>query len=163
MGVTDYALSLRQLDRFYAGKVATVPRPSVCRVLEAEFGYSVKQLLGPAADVAAGGHDGDLVGHSDRTLRTLDFVSWMADQSNLPFDGLYAAVAERADKLSAEPVAARAARDHARGAIDRAQIAEGVHSYYGEPRTGFYRATVGGSPFSLTVLTDSRWLDIPRP
>ncbi len=163
MGVNDYALSLRQLDRFYAGKVATVPRPSVCRILEAEFGYSVKQLLGPAADVAAGGHDGDLVGHSDRTLRTLEFVSWMADESNLPFDGLYAAVAERADKLSAEPVAARAACDHARGAIDRAQIAEAVHSYYGEPRTGFYRATVGGSPFSLTVLTDSRWLGLEMP
>lgn len=163
MGVTDYALSLRQLDRFYAGDVATMPRPSVCRVLEAEFGYPVKQLLGLAADVIAGEHYRESAGHSDRTLRTLDFVSWMADQSNLPFDGLYAAVAERADKLSAEPVAVRAARDHARGAIDRAQVADALHRYYGEPKTGFYTATVGGSPFPLTVLTDSRWLGLEVP
>jgi tetratricopeptide (TPR) repeat protein len=45
MGVRDFALSLRQLDRWLAGDVATLPRPTLCRVVEAEFGYPVQQLL----------------------------------------------------------------------------------------------------------------------
>jgi hypothetical protein len=45
MGVRDFALSLRQLDRWLAGDVATVPRPSLCRVVEAEFGCPVGRLL----------------------------------------------------------------------------------------------------------------------
>jgi hypothetical protein len=47
MDVRDFALSLRQVDRWFSGRVATLPRPSVCRVLEAEFGYPVAELLRP--------------------------------------------------------------------------------------------------------------------
>jgi len=47
MEIHDFAVSLRQIDRWLAGKVATAPRPSVCRVLEAEFGFPVVQLLAP--------------------------------------------------------------------------------------------------------------------
>src|SRR2546421_9983040 len=50
MGVRDFSLSLRQLDRWLAGDLASLPRPSLCRVVEAEFGYPVKRLL------AVGGH-----------------------------------------------------------------------------------------------------------
>jgi hypothetical protein len=45
MGVRDFALSLRQLDRWLAGDVVTLPRASLCRVVEAEFRYPVRQLL----------------------------------------------------------------------------------------------------------------------
>jgi hypothetical protein len=45
MGVRDFALSLRQLDRWLAGDLATLPRPSLCRVVEMEFGYPVERLL----------------------------------------------------------------------------------------------------------------------
>jgi hypothetical protein len=45
MGVRDFTLSPRQLDRWLGGEVATLPRPSVCRVVEAEFGYPVRRLL----------------------------------------------------------------------------------------------------------------------
>src|SRR5580700_1363805 len=45
MGVRDFALSLRQVDRWLAGDVATLPRPSLCRVVEAEFGFPVGRLL----------------------------------------------------------------------------------------------------------------------
>ena len=45
MGVRDFALGLRQLDRWLAGDIATLPRASLCRVLEAEFGYPVGRLL----------------------------------------------------------------------------------------------------------------------
>src|SRR5207302_709661 len=51
MGVRDFALSLRQLDRWLAGDLATLPRPSLCRVVEAEFGYPVQRLLALAGDL----------------------------------------------------------------------------------------------------------------
>ena len=53
MNVHDFALSLRQLDRWLAGEVATLPRPSMCRVIEAEFGEPVERLLGFVDDVPA--------------------------------------------------------------------------------------------------------------
>src|SRR2546421_6633807 len=52
MGVRDFALSLRQLDRWLAGDLATLPRPSLCRVVEAEFGYPVQRLLALASLLA---------------------------------------------------------------------------------------------------------------
>jgi len=48
--VRDFALSLRQLDRWLAGDLATLPRPSLCRVVEAEFGYPVERLLAVGGD-----------------------------------------------------------------------------------------------------------------
>src|SRR5207245_10860921 len=50
MGVRDFALSVRQLDRWLAGDLATLPRPSLCRVVEAEFGYPVERLLALGGD-----------------------------------------------------------------------------------------------------------------
>src|SRR5437879_12070521 len=50
MGVRDFALSVRQLDHWLAGGVATLPRPSLCRVVEAEFGYPVERLLAVGGD-----------------------------------------------------------------------------------------------------------------
>jgi len=53
MQIHDFALSLRQLDRWLSGEVATIPRPSMCRVIEAEFGQSVERLLSIEADALA--------------------------------------------------------------------------------------------------------------
>jgi hypothetical protein len=44
MGIKDFALSLRQLDRWLAREVGD-PRASRCRVAEAEFGYPIQKLL----------------------------------------------------------------------------------------------------------------------
>lgn len=41
-------VSPRQFERWYAGTVKTEPYPDACRILEYMFGYSIKQLLGPA-------------------------------------------------------------------------------------------------------------------
>src|SRR5260370_5716131 len=51
MGVRDFALSVRELDRWLAGELATLPRASLCRVVEAEFGYPVQQLLAISGDL----------------------------------------------------------------------------------------------------------------
>jgi len=50
MQIKDFALSLRQLDRWLSGEVATLPRPSMCRVIEAEFGQPVERLLSVQAE-----------------------------------------------------------------------------------------------------------------
>jgi len=50
MGVRDFALSLRQFDRWLAGDVGTEPRPSTCRVVEAEFGHPIDRLLAVVED-----------------------------------------------------------------------------------------------------------------
>jgi hypothetical protein len=42
-------LSPRQFERWYAGKVKTMPHPDSCRVLEHMFGYPVSQLLASAS------------------------------------------------------------------------------------------------------------------
>lgn len=44
MGIHDFALSLRQLDRWLAQEVGD-PRTARCRVAEAEFGYRIERLL----------------------------------------------------------------------------------------------------------------------
>lgn len=45
VGADDFALSMRQLDRMLAGQVQTLPYPSTCRVIEAEFGRPIEHLL----------------------------------------------------------------------------------------------------------------------
>jgi len=42
------SVSARQFERWYGGKLRTLPHPDACRVLEHMFGYPVHQLLAPA-------------------------------------------------------------------------------------------------------------------
>jgi len=51
MGIHDFALSLRQLDRWLAQEVGD-PRAARCRVAEAEFGHRIERLL--SAERASG-------------------------------------------------------------------------------------------------------------
>lgn len=50
MGIMErrFALSERQFYRLLHGEVKTRPHPVVCRVLEAEFGCPIENLLAPA-------------------------------------------------------------------------------------------------------------------
>ena len=50
LGIKDFALSVRQLDRWLAGDIATEPHPTARLVLEAEFGRPIRQLLSPVTD-----------------------------------------------------------------------------------------------------------------
>ena len=47
-GIATVTVSPRQFERWYAGKVKTVPYPDSCRVLEHLFGHPVRRLLAPA-------------------------------------------------------------------------------------------------------------------
>jgi hypothetical protein len=48
-GIAQVSVSSRQFERWYAGKVKTVPHPDSCRILEHMFGYPVGQLLASAS------------------------------------------------------------------------------------------------------------------
>ena len=162
MALPDFALSLRHLDRWLAGQVATVPRPSVCRVIEAEFGYPTERLLQAEGAQRTEKLPGVGVG-SDRVLRTVDFISWLAEQSNVRFDDLYIAVAERTVSLEAEPAAQRASRVHAKARISRAETAQAVRDCY-ESTDMFYNARVGsGEELALSVLTKPEWMGLGVP
>lgn len=163
MGARDFRLSLRQLDRWFANEISTLPRPSVCKVIEAEFGHPAELLLGPDNAVLASTHR-TAADQLDRELRTVDLVSWIADKSRSDFHDVYVEVVKMADQLSAVPPAVRAADEHARSVLTRASIAEAVERYYGSPITGFYSATIERGPaISLTVLTNPRWIDLAIP
>lgn len=156
LGVTDFALSLRQLDRLLASELVTRPRPSVRRVLEAEFGFPIAVLLAPEPEGPA---PSPTDAEPSRTLRTTDFVAWIADHSDWSFSEVYAAVAQAADRTEAIPFAVRAAAGHARASRTRGQLAAAVQDYYGGPE-GFYRATIAGTDLSLSLLTEPKWLDL---
>jgi hypothetical protein len=53
MGHTErrFALSERQFYRLLHGEVKTRPHPVVCRVVEAEFGHSIDDLLSPVDQI----------------------------------------------------------------------------------------------------------------
>lgn len=59
MGINDFTLSLRQLDRWLAQEVGD-PRSVRCRVIEAEFGHRIEKLLStvPGRGVARSGFVG---------------------------------------------------------------------------------------------------------
>ncbi len=52
-GIATVTVSPRQFERWYAGKVKTVPYPDSCRVLEYLFGSPVRRLLAPSRQVPA--------------------------------------------------------------------------------------------------------------
>jgi hypothetical protein len=164
MDVADFALSLRQLDRWFAGDIATLPRPSVCRVIEAEFRYPTEVLLAPndgqpATVTTDNSHHG-----TDRQLRTVDFVSWIADRSERSFDDIYLAVAEIADQLAVETHVQRAASLHARAVIGRATIADAVQRYYRPSAADFYTVQIEDRPWtSLSILTRADWIGLAAP
>jgi transcriptional regulator with XRE-family HTH domain len=96
---------------------------------------------------------------SDRELRTVEFVSWIADHSSLDFATAYQAVAATADQLETETAATRHARAHQHAAVTRADLAAAVTNYYGPPPDGYamYAADIDGEPLDLSILTTPAW------
>jgi transcriptional regulator with XRE-family HTH domain len=70
----------------------------------------------------------------ERDLRTAPFIAWLADHSAASFGSLYAAVNAAVARLEAEPPSLRYDREHNRRHVSRAQLAEGIARYCGEPR-----------------------------
>lgn len=164
LAVHDFTLTVRQLDRWLAGEIATQPRPSVCLVLEAEFGRSVEELLAPHPpehpSVRPPGRTH--AGSSSTELRTEPFVGWLADHSTASFEELWTAVALTADRLGSAAAVERAAQRHRRARVPRAEMAWSVASYYGNP-DGLYRIEVAGTELTLSILTRPEWTGLAVP
>ena len=158
----DFALSLRQFDRWLAGGVTTAPRPSTCRVVEAEFGRAIEDLLGPEGSMSRlGRRTAAFSASADRALRTAEFVAWIAEHSEASFEDVYVAVAEETDRLAAEPAATTAARVHRAGSVARSQIADAVAGYYRSD--SLYRARIGPLELHLSIMTEPDWLGLAAP
>lgn len=169
MGVPNFSLELRQLDRLLAGQFVDGPRASTRQVLEAEFDFPIDLLLGPEDRVALAGGRSMFGEENRRVLRSAGFVTWLAERSGTDLESVYAFVAETAEQLAALPVATRAAHDHARAALPRSTVAAAVQRYYDSPAEHFYKARVAGASstedlaISLSVLTEPRWIGLGVP
>lgn len=73
--IGDFALSERQLKRVINGQVKTRPFSGTRRVLEAEFGYPVQQLMGPATAAASSPADAGRPLH-DAAAASAEFALW---------------------------------------------------------------------------------------
>jgi hypothetical protein len=149
LGVRDFSLSVRQLDRWLAGQLETRPRLAVCHVVEEEFGRPIEDLLSPYVPAAPAGTHRQISGTG--RLRTEEFVSWLADHSDVDFTDLWNAVSDAAQQMEATAHHQRATVERARAAVGRCQIGDAVASYYGEPDY-LYQADVGGRHLRLSVL-----------
>jgi len=101
---------------------------------------------------------------SARKLKTTDFIAWIAEHSALSFRDAYEAVAAHAAWLEAQAPAMKYAQAHARNSVTRQQIAKALVAYYGSAPSGntgatFYKARVGGSALTLSIMTKRGWLD----
>lgn len=97
----------------------------------------------------------------ERTLRTNDFVVWLADHSDHAFPDLYAAISTAAARFEAEPPSTRLQRDYARRLVTRDRITQRARAYYGP--AGFCDARVAGVRLQLGVQTQAAWLDTAVP
>jgi hypothetical protein len=97
---------------------------------------------------------------AERDLRTAEFVGWLADHSSHTFQQAYGAVSAEAERLAAAPAALRHGERHAQRGMARADVAEALIRYYGEPARpdAFYALEVGGEMLRTSLLTRPEWL-----
>jgi len=163
MGESSYALEDRQLRRWLKGDVSSSDgvRPANVRVTEEEFGWPIATLL--AVDQRLPDHQVPRPEpHGDRKLRTSEFVAWVAEHSALTYEVAYTAVAESAARIGSASAITRATGDYARSHVGRAQLADSLYAYYGDP-AGFYSARVGKSVVALSILADPKWVGLAVP
>ena len=101
-------------------------------------------------------------GHSERDLRTVDFITWIADNSDQDFADLYQAVADRADQLEARPTASRHSKSYTRAKVSRQDLTAAVADYYDLSHEGahLYQAEVAGLQLTLSIATKPDWTDL---
>ena len=155
-----FSLSERQLRRWLVGNVSSLDgaRPANVRVAEQEFGWPIEALLAPDTR-PAGGSRLPLQSTMVAELGTSEFISWVASHSEIGYEDAYSLVSDAVVQIAATPQALRAAKEHARAEITRAQLADAISSYYGEPDR-FYSARLGRRLVRLSVLSVDDWVGL---
>lgn len=163
MQESGFALEQRQLRRWLKGDVSSSDgvRPANVRVTEAEFGWPIAMLL--AADQRSAEHRLPLrEPAADRELRTVEFVSWIAEHSSLSYEAVYASVAEAAAQIASASAITRSSRHYSRSQVTRAQLAGALDAYYADSAR-FYTVRLDHTVATLSILAEPDWLGLAVP
>jgi transcriptional regulator with XRE-family HTH domain len=100
-------------------------------------------------------------------VRSIDFVEWIADHSNLSVREAYDRLAARISAFQNLSDSVRYQRAYARARLTRDQLVAALERYYSSasaPRAGgLYRARVGPHALATSVLTRPGWLQSRVP
>ena len=124
---------------------------------------ALAEALGVGLQVIQGSAEDAVPEHQDqpteRDLRTIDFVTWLAAHSDRSFAEAYQAVATKADQIAAKSKATKHAKNHERAVVSRHDITAAVASYYGFPDDNHQLYTVGvdGREIVLPILIKPGW------
>jgi transcriptional regulator with XRE-family HTH domain len=128
----------------------SIPRPLLGLAEQADV-----SLPSPAASV------------SPLDLRSIDFVEWIADHSNLSVREAYDRLAARISAFQNLSDSVRYQRAYARARLTRDQLVAALERYYlstSAPEAGgLYRARVGPHTLATSVLTRLGWLQLRVP
>ena len=95
-------------------------------------------------------------------LRSIDFVEWIADHSNLTVGEAYDRLAARIGDIQNLSQSVRYQRAYARARLTREQLVAALERYYSSASApavgGLYRARVGPHALTTSVLTRPGWL-----
>jgi transcriptional regulator with XRE-family HTH domain len=100
-------------------------------------------------------------------LRSIDFVEWIADHSNLTVGEAYDRLAARIGDIQNLSDSVRYQRAYARARLTREQLVAALERYYSAASApavgGLYRARVGPHALTTSVLTRPGWLQSRVP
>ena len=98
----------------------------------------------------------------DRDLRVVEFVSWLAANSDKSYGDAYQAVVAAADRIEASPHSKKHTKRHTRAVVTREDLVAAVKSYYDIEESGhqLYRATVAGREIELGILVEPEWVGL---
>jgi hypothetical protein len=125
-----------------------------------------RTLLGLAEQVPSSLHS-PAAPVSPLELRSIDFVEWIADHSNLTVGEAYDRLAARIGDIQNLSDSVRYQRAYARARLTREQLVAALERYYSAASApavgGLYRARVGPHALTTSVLTRPSWLQSRVP
>lgn len=126
--------------------------------LASALDVELHELISPTPQPTSPGSGGG----AERDLRTIDFIAWLADNSDSDFADLYQAVADRAEQIEARPTASRHSKSYTRAKVSRQDLTAAVADYYdlADEDAQLYSAEVAGKRLTLSIATNPTWTDV---
>jgi hypothetical protein len=130
-------------------------------------GLSIPRTLLGLAEQTSSSLPSPVAPASPLELRSIDFVEWIADHSNLTVGEAYDRLAARIGDIKNLSDSVQYQRAHARARLTREQLVAALERYYSAGSApavgGLYRARVGPHALTTSVLTTPGWLQSRVP